>query len=95
MTTKCVQSQFKDGNHVMMFRKSSASYLHELMRLDGAVQQFTTALESETEIVLEGHKVMFPKGQAVNMVMQTANRHFSLAQNSLQELFYRGSIKCY
>ena len=59
---------------MMMFRKNSAAYLHELMRLDGAVQQFTTALESETMIVLEGHKVLFPKGQAVNMVMQTANR---------------------
>ena len=27
------------------------------MRLDGAVQQFTTALDSDQTIVLEGHKV--------------------------------------
>ncbi|CAK9083607.1 5-methyl-1-naphthoate 3-hydroxylase (Azinomycin biosynthesis protein B1) [Durusdinium trenchii] len=74
MTTKCVQSQFKDGNHVMMFRKDAGAYLHELMRLDGAVQQFTTALDSDQTIVLEGHKVAFPKDQAVNMVMNTANR---------------------
>ncbi len=47
---------YQDGNHVMMFRKNAASYLHELMRTDAAVQQFTTALEDET-MTLEGHKV--------------------------------------
>lgn len=78
MTTKCVQSQFKDGNHVMMFRKNAGSYLHELMRLDAAVQQFTTALDKEETMVLEGHKVAFSKGQPVNMVMATANRDRSV-----------------
>lgn len=78
MTTKCVQSQFKDGNHVMMFRKNAASYLHELMRTDAAVQQFTTALDEDQTMTLEGHKVAFKKGQAVNMVMATANRDHSV-----------------
>ena len=51
---------FQDGNHVMMFRKNAGSYLHELMRLDAAVQQFTTALEEEETMMLEGHKaIMF------------------------------------
>ena len=51
----CVQ----DGNHVMMFRKNAGSYLHELMRLDAAVQQFTTALDKEETMVLEGHKALW------------------------------------
>ena len=48
---------YQDGNHVMMFRKNAASYLHELMRTDAAVQQFTTALDEDQTMTLEGHKV--------------------------------------
>jgi hypothetical protein len=50
----------------MMFRKNAGSYLHELMRLDAAVQQFTTALDKEETMVLEGHKA--PAGIILNLV---------------------------
>lgn len=50
-------SRRQDGNHVMMFRKNAGSYLHELMRVDAAVQQFTTALDEDQTMLLEGHKV--------------------------------------
>ena len=39
-----------------MFRKNAGDYLHELMRIDGAVQQYTTALDQDEVMVLEGHK---------------------------------------
>jgi len=74
MATKCVQSQFKDYQHVMMFRKNAGAYLHELMRTDGAVQQFTTTVGKADTWMLEGHKVPFPADQPVTMVISTANR---------------------
>ncbi|CAE7467709.1 cyp140 [Symbiodinium natans] len=74
MATKCVQSQFKDSQHVMMFRKNPSAYLHELMRTDGAVTQFTTTAGKADTWVLEGHKVPFKADQAVTMVLTTANR---------------------
>mmetsp|Transcript_94422 Transcript_94422/g.224919 ORF Transcript_94422/g.224919 Transcript_94422/m.224919 type:complete len:1533 (+) Transcript_94422:40-4638(+) len=74
LATKCVKSQFKDGNHVTMFRKDASAYLHELMRTDAAVGQFTTALTKDETWNLEGHKVPFPADQAVTMSLVTANR---------------------
>ena len=39
-----------------MFRKDASAYLHELMRTDAAVGQFTTALTKDETWNLEGHK---------------------------------------
>ena len=69
----------------MMFRKNAGSYLHELMRLDAAVQQFTTALVEDQTMILEGHKVPFGKGQPVNMVMATANRNLETRDGQINK----------
>lgn len=74
MTWKCVKYLYRDPAHVRMFRNNPTNYLWELMRLQPAVQGFTTSTTKASTVIMFGKEVHLPAGTPLKYASSMANR---------------------
>ncbi|CAE8588021.1 unnamed protein product [Polarella glacialis] len=74
MTWKCTKYLFRDHSHVRMFRRSPTDYLWELMRIQPAVQGFTSVLPEKRSFKMYGEDVELPAGTPYKFSNSMGNR---------------------
>ncbi|CAE8582957.1 unnamed protein product [Polarella glacialis] len=65
MTWKCTKNLFRHHEHVRAFRRNPTDYLWELMRVQPAVQGFTSVLSGKRTFRMYGQDVELPAGTRV------------------------------